>query len=338
MGQETPLEQVRRRRTRPGRRHGPVRGRLYVRVRNLRRRVHGHQRNSQTGATVADLENLSGGNRDLGIEQNDRTSRYDYRERDDDCDRNHEGSRSRSPATARTNRGRGSDRHAPSAERFHERPRTALNCVYAGAGSSSRERIRSNSGLSHPGIIVSRPAVNVAQAGAEPSSSAVYLSATHGGRPRRRPGENIPRRYEGTRGRLLLDRQGPNLLLARPQRRGEDDPPADPHDPTQADRGSRVRPRPRRAPGPEGHPSAHRGRPPGSPAADAPFAVRPHPLLLYDTRPVEGGGPGTDSQGHGRSGTLGASGQARLGLVRRTSATADHRDGPGRGPGGLVPR
>src|SRR5207247_11453738 len=133
--------------------------------------------------------------------------------------------------------------------------------------------------------------------------------------------------YAGPRGSLLLDLNAPDLLSAPPQRRGQDDPPADPRDPTQADRGSRVRPGPRRAPGPEGDPSAHRGRPAGSPTADDALALRSHPLLLPDPRPVASGRPRTDPPGEGRSGPLGASRQARLGLVRRVASATDHRDG-----------
>src|SRR5207247_5042933 len=97
----------------------------------------------------------------------------------------------------------------------------------------------------------------------------------------------------------------PDALPIWPQRRGQTDPPADPRDPTQADRGSRVRPGPRRAPGPEGDPSAHRGRPAGGPTADDALALRSHPLLLPDPRPVASGRPRTDPQGDGRSGPLG---------------------------------
>src|SRR5207244_3464719 len=77
---------------------------------------------------------------------------------------------------------------------------------------------------------------------AEPSSSAVLLVALHGGRPRRRARENLPRRDESPRRCLLLNRKGGDLLSARPQRRGEDDPPADPRDPAEADRRPRVCP------------------------------------------------------------------------------------------------
>src|SRR2546427_10335619 len=173
---------------------------------------------------------------------------------------------------------------------------------------------------------------------AEPSSSAVLLVALHGSRPRRRARENLPRRDESPRRCLLLNRKGGDLLSARPQRRGEDDPPADPRDPAEADRRPRVCPRSRRAPRPEGHPAPHRSRPPGSPAADDALAVRPHPLLLPDSRPLAKRGPLTDPQGHGGSGPLGTSRQARLGPVRRTPPAADHRDGPGRGPRRPIPR
>src|SRR5439155_967843 len=148
---------------------------------------------------------------------------------------------------------------------------------------------------------------------AEPSSSAVLLVALHGSRPRRRARENLPRRDESPRRCLLLDPKGRDLLPARPQRRGEDDPPADPRDPTQADRRPRVRPRSRRAPRPEGHPAPHRSRPPRGPAADDALAVRSHPLLLPDPRPLASGGARTDPQGDGRPGPLGAPRQARLG-------------------------
>src|SRR5207253_4457972 len=121
---------------------------------------------------------------------------------------------------------------------------------------------------------------------AEPSSSPVDLGALHGGRTRRGPWENLPRRDEGPRGHLLLDPKGRDLLLARPQRRGEDDAPTNSRYTTEADGRPGVRPRPRRPAGSEGDPSAHRGRPARGQAADAPVAVRSHPLLLPDPRPL----------------------------------------------------
>src|SRR5436853_2810234 len=194
------------------------------------------------------------------------------------------------------------------------------------------------SSSSYRGITFSRAAVDVAQARAEPSSSALHLGAAYGGRPRRRPWKNLSRRNESPRGRLVLDREGRDLLLARPEWRREDDALADPRDPAPADGGPGVRPRSRCAPGTEVDPASHRGRPARGPTADAPVSVRSHPVLLPHPRPVADGGPRADPEGHGGPGPLGASRQARLGLVGRAPPAADHRDGLGRGTGGPLPR
>src|SRR2546422_8130545 len=144
------------------------------------------------------------------------------------------------------------------------------------------------------GLVSARVGV-VSELRAEDSSSTRPLGAGHGGRPRRRARENVPRWHESPRGRFLLDPEGRDLLPARPQRRGEDDTPADPRHATQVDRGPRVRPRPRRDDTAAGDPPAHRGGAPRGTAADAPVSLRPHPLLLSHPRAIATAGPRTNA-------------------------------------------